>query len=224
HSRARRDLLGARFDWGRDADSRFSLTATMLDQPETEDPLGLTREQLDGDRRQAGTGAEAFGTRKSIDHRQLGLSWEKRLGNGDRLQLRGYLGDRQVRQFLAFSGAAVGSSGGVVDLDRGFGGVGAQWTRRLPLAWGPASLTIGVEYDRMDERRRGFVNDMGVAGERRRDEMNTVWNFDHFLIAEWWFAQRWRLAGGLRHSRVAFGVDDAFVDASNPDDSGSRSY
>src|SRR5690606_23921679 len=119
HSRTRRDLLGARLDWGPDADSRFSLTATMLDQPETEDPLGLTREQLAADRRQAGTGAAAFGTRKSIDHRQVGLSWDRRLANGDRLQLRGHIGDRQVRQFLAFSGAAVGSSGGVVDLDRG---------------------------------------------------------------------------------------------------------
>ncbi|NLD67853.1 MAG: TonB-dependent receptor [Limnobacter sp.] len=224
HSRTRRDLLGARLDWGEDTDSRFSLTATLLDQPETQDPLGLTREQLDEDRRQAGAGALAFDTRKSIDHRQVGLSWERRLGERDTLELRGYAGDRQVRQYLAFSGAAPSSSGGVVDLDRAFGGVGAQWTRRLPLAWGPASFTLGIEYDRMAERRKGFVNDMGVAGDLRRNEMNTVWNFDQFAIAEWWFAERWRLAGGVRHSRVSFDVDDDFLTPVNPDDSGSRSY
>ncbi|MFA7666549.1 MAG: TonB-dependent receptor [Burkholderiaceae bacterium] len=224
HSRTRRDLLGARLDWGVDGDSRFGLTATLLDQPDTLDPLGLTREQIDENRRQAGAGALAFDTRKSIEHRQVGLNWDKRLNDRDTLTLRGYIGDRQVRQFLAFSGAAPGASGGVVDLDRAFGGLGAQWTRSLPLAWGPANLTVGVEYDRMGERRRGFVNESGVAGELRRNEMNTVWNFDQYAIAEWWFAERWRLAGGVRHSRVAFDVDDDFITAINPDDSGSRSY
>lgn len=224
HSRTRRDLLGARLDWGDDASSRFNLTATVLDQPDTQDPLGLTRAQLEANRKQAGTGAEAFDTRKSIAHRQVGLRWDKQLDARNTLSLRGYIGDRQVRQFLAFSGAAPGAAGGVVDLDRAFGGLGVQWTRRIPTEWGPASFTVGAEYDRMGERRRGFVNDAGLVGEPRRNEMNTVWNFDQYAIAEWWFAERWRLAGGVRHSRVAFDVDDDFVTSINPDDSGSRSY
>lgn len=45
-----------------------------------------------------------------------------------------YGGERAVRQFLAFSGAAPGSSGGVVDLDRGFGGLNLQWTKSVRTA------------------------------------------------------------------------------------------
>lgn len=224
HSRARRDLFGAKLAWG-DADaSRFALTATALDQPDTEDPLGLTREQYEQDPRQAGAGALAFDTRKSVAHRQLGLEWARRLGPRDTLTLRGYAGDRRVTQFLAFSGAAPTSSGGVVDLDRGFGGLGLQWTRSGRTAWGPFALTLGMDYDRMDERRRGFVNDFGVAGELRRNEMDSVWNFDQYAIAEWWFAERWRLAGGMRRSSVSFRVRDDFVTGFNPDDSGGRDY
>ena len=224
HSRARRDMAGAKLAWTAGDASRFTLTATALDQPDTQDPLGLTREQLDADPTQAGTGALAFDTRKRIDHRQVGLGWQRQLGPQDTLQVRGYFGDRLVRQYLAFSGAAPGSSGGVVDLDRGFGGLGVQWTRTSRLAWGPFSFTLGVDYDRMSERRRGFVNDAGTIGELRRDELDSVWNFDQYAIAEWWFAERWRLAGGLRHSSVTFRVQDDFVTAANPDDSGRRDY
>ncbi len=224
HSRARRDLLGAKIAWGAHGDGRFALTATTLDQPDTQDPLALTDAQLASDPRQAGTGALAFDTRKSVGHRQAGLAWERKLGDRETLRLRGYAGERDVTQFLAFSGAAATSSGGVVELDRGFGGIGVQWTRTEPLAYGSLAVTLGVEYDRMGERRKGFVNDLGVAGALRRDEFDTVWNFDQYAIAEWWFAERWRLAGGLRHSSVRFRVEDDFVTTANPDDSGQRGY
>ena len=53
------------------------------------------------------------------------------------LRVTGYGGQRQIRQYLALSGVGATSSGGVVDLDRNFGGVGARssgaaasWTGR----------------------------------------------------------------------------------------------
>ena len=42
------------------------------------------------------------------------------------LHVAGYGGRRLIRQYLAFSGAALTSSGGVADLDRDFGGLGAR--------------------------------------------------------------------------------------------------
>ena len=49
------------------------------------------------------------------------------------------------------------SAGGVVDLDRSFGGVGLNWVHKtrvndLPLQW-----TVGVEADRLKETRQGFL-------------------------------------------------------------------
>jgi iron complex outermembrane receptor protein len=224
HSRTRRDLFGARLDWGEREHSRFSITASVLDQPDTEDPLGLTRAQFDADPRQADAAATRFGTRKSVAHRQLGFDWRLALSGTREFRLRAYGGDRAVRQFLAFAGDGPGASGGVVDLDRGFGGIGLQFTQRGRLAGGPYTLTFGVDHDRMSERRRGFVNDFGSAGALRRDERNSVWNFDQYLIADWWFAERWRLAGGLRRASVHFGIADDFIEPGNPDDSGARTY
>src|SRR5690606_5358575 len=224
HSRSRRDLAGARLVWSPDSVTSLALNATLLAQPDTQDPLGLTRQQLEQDPRQAGTGAVAFDTRKSIDHRQVGLAWERRLDASDTVRARGYLGDRRVKQFLAFSGAAPTSSGGVVDLDRGFGGANLQWSRSTRAAGGRLDLSLGVDYDRMAERRRGYVNASGVAGALRRNEMDTVASFDQYAIAEWWFAPRWKISGGARHARVAFDVDDDFVTTVNPNDSGGVRY
>ncbi|ODS97299.1 MAG: hypothetical protein ABS56_09980 [Lautropia sp. SCN 69-89] len=224
HSRTRRDLASARLTHVDHPDSRFALDATVLHQPETGDPLGLTRQQVKEDPRQAGTGAIAFDTRKSVEHRQLGLSWQSRLGARDTLTLRGHLGERQVTQFLAFSGAAASSSGGVVDLDRGFGGASLQWTRSTALADGHLDFTLGIDYDRMEERRRGYVNESGVAGALRRNEMDTAASLGQYAIAEWWFAPDWKLSGGVRRSSVSFDVRDDFVTAFNPDDSGSKRY
>jgi hypothetical protein len=46
------------------------------------------------------------------------------------------------------------------------------------LAGGPVSVTVGVDYDRMQENRKGFVNNFGFAGALRRDEDDTVYDFD----------------------------------------------
>src|SRR5690606_35993072 len=78
HSRTLRDLAGAQIGWSGDDDT-FTLNATALDQPDTQDPLGLTRAQLQENRRQPGTGALAFDTRKSVTHRQAGADWQHRL-------------------------------------------------------------------------------------------------------------------------------------------------
>lgn len=223
HSRTRRDLANARLVWSDDR-NRFSLSAIALDQPDTLDPLGLTRDQLAQDPRQAGNGALAFDTRKSVDHRQVGIDWERRIGADSTLRVRAYGGERALRQFLAFSGAAPGSSGGVVDLDRGFGGLNLQWTTSVRTSRGRIDATVGVDYDRMNERRRGFVNAGGIAGELRRNESDTVRSFDQYALVEWWLTPQWKLAGGARRSSVRFSVRDDFIDATNPDDSGSREY
>lgn len=223
HSRARRDLANARIAWS-DSTNRLSLSAMALDQPDTLDPLGLTRVQRDTDRRQPGTGALAFDTRKSVDHRQVGANWERRFGAEGTLRVRAYGGERRVVQFLAFGGTAPGSSGGVVDLDRGFGGLNVQWTTSVRTAAGRIDATVGVDYDRMNERRRGFVNERGTAGELRRDESDTVRDFDQYALVEWWFTPNVKLSGGARRSDVRFSVRDDFADATNPDDSGSLEY
>jgi iron complex outermembrane recepter protein len=224
HSAATRDVANLRMRIVPDERSSFTAIANLLDQPDTQDPLGLTRAQLEEDPSQAGGNAEAFNTRKSIRHLQAGAAYERQITDDDRLRAMGYFGDRDLTQFLANPSAAVTGSGGVVDLARKFGGGSLQWDHEGLLAGAPYEITLGVEYDRMEERRRGFVNVAGVRGDLRRDEDDTVYSVNEYLIAQWRPIKRWVVSGGVRHSEVRFEVQDDFVVATNPDDSGRLSY
>ena len=224
HSAAQRDTANLWLRYRPDEASTLTVLGNALDQPDTQDPLGLTQEQLDADPTQAGLGAVEFNTRKSIRHLQGGLNYQRELSEQDSVRMLGYFGDREVEQFLANPSDAITGSGGVVDLDRKFGGAGLRWNHAGTLAGAPYEFTLGAEYDRMKERRRGFVNVLGERGELRRDEDDVVYNFDQYLIGSWKPTERWQIAGGLRRSEVHFESTDYFVVDINPDDSGSREF
>jgi iron complex outermembrane receptor protein len=224
HSAAQRDTANLWLRYRPDEASTLTILGNALDQPDTQDPLGLTQEQLDADPTQAGLGAVEFNTRKSIEHLQGGLTYERELSEQDSVWVLGYVGDREVEQFLANPSDAITGSGGVVDLDRKFGGTGLRWRHAGTLAGAPYEFTLGAEYDRMKERRRGYVNVLGERGELRRDEDDVVYSFDQYLIGSWKPTERWQVAGGLRRSEVRFESTDYFIVDSNPDDSGRREF
>jgi iron complex outermembrane receptor protein len=224
HSAARRDHLNAKFRIAFDTGAKLTAVLNALDQPDTKDPLGLRRAQMDDDPRQADPAAILFDTRKSIEHRQGGLVYEHPVGGGDTLRLSAYGGARDVVQYLSIPlgpQMAPTSGGGVVDLDRSFGGAAVRYTFSRETGSGPVKLTAGFQYDRMDEHRTGFINNFGRRGALKRDQDDEVSNTDAFAIAEWSFAPRWVLAGGARASRVRFESRDHFIAPGNPDDSGS---
>ncbi|HKA40659.1 MAG TPA: TonB-dependent receptor [Burkholderiales bacterium] len=227
HSSARRDQLNAKVKY--DAGNRGVLTMVVnsLDQPETQDPLGLTAAQVARNPRQADPVAFTFNTRKSIAQTQLGVTYSLPLTAADVLEARAYAGDRQVTQYLAIplaTQAAATHSGGVVDLDRGYGGAGLRWTHTAELAGTQLIATAGVDYDNQDERRTGFINNNGVTGALKRFEDDTVYDTDFYAQVEWRFAERWTLLAGVRHSRVEFDSKDYFIAPGNPNDSGSVGY
>jgi iron complex outermembrane receptor protein len=224
HSAAVRNLGNAKFTYAVGADSSLTLLANAIDQPDSLDPLGLTAQQVLQDPRQAGTNAIAFNTRKSVQQTQGGLAYKRRLTREDTINVIAYGGHRDITQYLAFTGAALTSSGGVVDLDRDFGGAGLQWTRATALAGGPLAFTLGIEYNSMTDLRKGYVNNFGVQGALRRDERDTVYAFDQYLQFQWDFAPRWQFSGGVRHTSVPFEVQDHYVTAANPNDSGSVTH
>jgi iron complex outermembrane receptor protein len=224
HSAAQRDTANLWLRYRPDEASTLTVLGNALDQPDTQDPLGLTQEQLDADPTQAGLGAVEFNTRKSIRHLQGGLTYARELSEQDSVRVLGYFGDREIEQFLANPSDAITGSGGVVDLDRRFGGTGLRWNHAGTLAGAPYEFTLGAEYDRMKERRRGYVNALGERGDLRRDEDDVVYNFDQYLIGSWNPTERWQIAGGLRRSEVHFESTDYFIVDINPDDSGSREF
>jgi iron complex outermembrane recepter protein len=227
HSAATRDQAFAKITTLPDADSRLMLVVNGLRQHDTQDPLGLTWPAVQRDPRSADPVATTFNTRKSIDHQQLGATYERRFGT-DSLQLTAYAGNRQVIQYLAIPPGPQNNllnSGGVIDFDRNFAGIDAHWSAVRPLAGGSLTATAGVDYGRSSDDRQGYANfigpQLGVKGRLQRDEQDIVSSLDPYLQAEWQ-AGPWALTAGLRHSRVKVGVDDRFL--RNGDDSGNLDY
>jgi iron complex outermembrane receptor protein len=223
HSAVRRDHYNLKFKYGLRPETSLTVVGNQLRQPETQDPLGLTRAQFEENPRQATPTAIQFDTRKTISQEQLGATLSHRIDSLSTIQATAYGGTRWVEQYLAIPLAVQNSpthSGGVVQLDRNYGGGALRFFTDI----GAFRISLGGEYERMAERRKGFVNANGVAGELRRDEDDTVSSADLYAQAEWRFAERWSAHGGLRTSRIEFRSEDHFIVAGNPDDSGTRDY
>ena len=227
HSEARRKLFNAKLDLSTSAATSVTVVANVLDQPLSRDPLGLTRAQVQANPRQAVPIAYAQDTGKTISQRQVGLVAEHRFDPARSLTARVYTGTRDLDQWLAIpvaAQAAATSAGGIVDLDRRYGGLGLQYTHRIPTDAGLVSVVVGVDHDSMSERRRGFINDGGLRGALKRDEDNRVRNTDFYGQIAWDLSEAWTLIAGARSSRVRFTTRDDYIVAGNPDDSGRASY
>jgi len=224
HSTVTRDLSNAKFKM-QAPNGTVTMVLNAIDQPETQDPLGLSRAQLSSNPRQADPSASQFNTRKSVRQNQVGLVYDMNFGAADKVQARTYLGDRQVTQYQAIPLAAqlaATSSGAVVDQDFGYEGVGVRWTHNISEGARPLNFTTGVDYDRMAQHRMGYINNFGIQGALKRDEENKVTNNDAFAQLEWKFAPRWSTNAGLRYSNVRFNSSDYYL--SNGNDSGAVSY
>ncbi len=221
HSAAQRDTLNGRaaFDT---VIGQLRLSVNAVDLPDAQDPLGLTRAQADDNPRQASPQALQFNTRKSVRQAQAGGELQSDWGGGWHSTAAAWLGDRSVTQFLAIPVAPQlnpNHAGGVIDLDRQFGGLDARVQRSL----GDSTYTLGIDLERLNEARRGFENfrspgELGVIGNLRRDERNTVTSRDVYGQFETAMSASWKLTAGVRASSIDFDTDDHYL--VNGNDSG----
>jgi len=231
HGRAERENGHGKFTYDLGGGRHLTLIANTVAVPNADDPMGLTRAQLDTNPRQPQPAAVLFDTRKSV-HQQLGGAiYEQPLGDEQTLRILGYYGDRSVQQFQSIPIATQlnpASSGGVIDLDGNFYGSDVRWSYHGLLAGKSLDLTAGLSYDRQNQHRLGFNNfvgnTLGVLGALRRDEQDDEFNFDEYAQASWNVAARWLLSGGIRHSDVALSALDNHVTPISPNYSGRVNY
>ncbi|MBT9554138.1 MAG: TonB-dependent receptor [Hydrogenophaga sp.] len=227
NSAAQRRHLNAKLRLQASEDTRYTLIANAFDQPESGDPLGLTRAQLAANPQQTDSRSIDAQAGKDVSQNQIGLVAEHRLNPDSGLTARVYAGERDLDNRLAiplFVQQVPTAAGGVVNLDRSYSGVGLQYRQRVKLGEGQVETTLGLDHDRMDERRRGYINNLGVQGELKRDEDDAVNSTGVYAQANWAVNADWSAVAGLRSSRVNFRVRDRFINDSNPDDSGSADF
>ena len=226
HSSARRDQTFAKFNVEPDDDSKLALIYSSLEQNGTQDPLGQTWAGYKADPRSVSSNALTYNTRKSIDHQQLGMNYERYMGDAT-LQVNAYTGRRSVIQYLSIPKGVPSNErgGGVVQFDRKFYGGGVRWMQPIDSVPGELMIITGLDFDQSEDSRHGYQNysgnTLGVKGELRRNEIDTARSLDPYIQANW-AIDRWTLQAGLRHSTMELDVDDQFL--SNGDASGSKTY
>ncbi|SUD42531.1 TonB-dependent outermembrane receptor [Pseudomonas fluorescens] len=229
HSSARRDQTFAKLNLEPDDDSKLALIYSSLEQNGTQDPLGQTWAGYKADPRSVSSNALAYNTRKSIDHQQVGMNYERYIGDAT-LQVNAYTGRRSVIQYLSIPKGTPTNElggGGVVQFDRKFYGGGVRWMQPIDSVPGELMIITGLDFDQSEDSRHGYKNyngnTLGVKGELRRNEIDTARSLDPYIQANW-AIDRWTLQAGVRHSTMELDVNDKFFSNGNGDASGNKTY
>jgi iron complex outermembrane receptor protein len=210
HSHAERNTANAKLRLDLGTGSTLTVTGNAIETPFVQDPLGLTRAQMQADPEQAGSNALAYNTRKSLSQQQIGATLATNVSPGNDLEATLYAGHRATTQFQAILAGVEANPlhpGGVIDLGREYRGGDAHWITRLEPGGKPLVVTLGASIDGLDEDRHGYLNfigsELGVIGALRRHESNRVLAVDEYAQAEWDPAARWRAIAGVRHNDIS---------------------
>lgn len=232
HSGARKNLANARLGVRINDVSKLTLLLNSVDI-KANDAGGLTADEWHDNPRQSPRG-DQYNTRKNTRQTQAGLRYERQLSAQDDLSVMMYAGERETTQFQSIPRAPQlkpSHAGGVIDLTRHYQGIDTRLTHRGELLV-PVTLTAGLDYENMSERRKGYENfvmvngapQYGEQGALRRNERNLMWNVDPYLQTQWQLTDKLSLDAGVRYSSVWFDSNDYYITPGNGDDSGDASY
>ena len=232
HSGARKNLANARLGVRINDVSKLTLLLNSVDI-KANDAGGLTADEWRDNPRQSPRG-DQYNTRKNTRQTQAGLRYERQLSAQDDLSVMMYAGERETTQFQSLPRAPQlkpSHAGGVIDLTRHYQGIDTRLTHRGELLV-PVTLTAGLDYENMSERRKGYENfvmvngapQYGEQGALRRNERNLMWNVDPYLQTQWQLTDKLSLDAGVRYSSVWFDSNDYYITPGNGDDSGDASY
>jgi iron complex outermembrane recepter protein len=234
HSSAEKNLGNAKLGVRIDDVSTLTLLFNSV-HVDAQDPGGLTEAQWQQNPRQVASNVTLYNARKTVDQTQGGLHYQRQMSENDDLSVMMYAGVRETTQYQSIPASSQSNPahpGGVISLTRHYQGIDTRWTHRDTLFTIPLTVTGGLDYETMTERRKGYENfttnngvtDYGVMGDMRRNERNLMWNLDPYLQTAWQLTDKWSLDAGVRFSTVNFDSNDFYITPGNGDDSGNATY
>ncbi len=183
----------------------FRLLLNYGNSPQAEDAGGLTAEQVKIDRRQARPQNLQFDAGESVEQGRAGAIVEHRIDDRQRLTLRGFVTVRRFDNRLAFQ------NGGVVEINRLFGGGGIQYELNNELFHRSYRMQAGLDLDRQRDHRRRFNNEQGEKGFATFDQNEKYGSLGAYWIHQLQLTDRWSLTASTRLDRVRLAIDDQFL-------------
>lgn len=239
NSRTENFLVNSKFRYDIDNTSDITLTANAIDSPEAQDPGGLSRTRvpfnpapgslppstgLDAGLTSAQRNNVRFDAGESVEQQQIGLLYNKSVGEKHDFILRNYYVFRNFNTNLPF-GREVGAVGGIVGLDRFFTGGGGQYSYSDNLFGHKNRLTVGFDIDSQMDERINYQNiaNSSAFGPKSLDQDEDVFSWGIFLQNEFSITDSLALTAGVRYDEVEFDFTDKhFVDGT--DDSGKITF
>jgi iron complex outermembrane receptor protein len=225
-------LLNTKFRYAIDPSADVTLTFNAVDSPEADDPGGLRRTG-NAFNTDLSTPSAAqrnnlrFDAGESVKQQQLGLLYNKSIGDQHQFTLRNYYVFRDFDAKLPFGyfGGPLVPSGGIVDLQRFFVGGGAQYSYTGALSGMKNRFSVGLDIDNQMDERVNYTNiiDSSVIGPKSLDQEEDVFSWGLFMQNELALSDSLELTLGARYDEVEFDFSDRyFVDGS--DDSGNIAF
>ncbi|HEU4566015.1 MAG TPA: TonB-dependent receptor [Gemmatimonadaceae bacterium] len=212
--------------------TQLTLQAIYFDEPEAQDPGALTKAQFDSAPRMADPFWVRRGVRKDVSQGQVGLTAERAVGAGE-VSASVYGGWRDLFN------ARPSNPPGNITIDRASYGASFRATAPFRVTGIEHRLMLGVDAQAVNDDRSQRGNCIGITAPDRGctaeilgaglaegvlmlDQTEKVSSVGPFVRDEIAIGDRLRLFLGARADYVKFEVDDHFINAQNPDDSGDR--
>ncbi len=217
-SRARKTLLRSKLSYAFSERHRLTALLTYLDGPTSQDPGGLTAEQVAADRRQPNLFSARFDAGQDVEQWRLGLVWDSTLAHGGQLRSRAFYTQRDFLQQLPFPGASI------VGFDREFYGTGVQYTHEVPLGGRALNYTAGLDAEQQRDDRDRFRREFDASfGPRVLDQVERAGFVAAYVQGDLALTERFTATAGARFDRIRFRIDDRFQPGER-DFSGRRNF
>ena len=221
NSKTERKQFNGKMSFDATEQLHVNVAVNQFDMPLAEDPLGLTRAQLQADPSMAGTNAAKYFVRKIVLQNQIGSSATYKIDQDRSVTSRLYYGTRDNLQYQAPTGTPV--NGLWTGLNRNYYGAGLQYNEKTVWGGTPIEWAGGYEFDRSRELRQAGASLLGQKATTTRREDNQSENSDFFLQGTAFATDVVSIVVGLRYSTVRFASDDYYL-ADGSDGSGNATY
>jgi iron complex outermembrane receptor protein len=217
HSSVENRHVGGKLRYYLNDVSDVTVVLNYADSPWAQDAGGLTRAEVDQDRRQARARNVALAAGEQVNQGKLGFVYRNELSGGNEIVFTQYSLFREFANKLPILPAA---GDGIVEFERiGLGG-GIKYVGRREWDDRSNQLVAGIDAEFQEDDRRRFANLNGARGALGFDQLEVVRGVGPFVRNEFRPSERLALIAGVRYDNLRFEAEDRFLVDGN--DSGTR--
>ena len=200
HSAVENNLFNFRSNHKLTDKTKLSLQLNHVSSPIAQDPGGLNLQEFQTNPLAARTLNISYNAGERLTHSKVGVSVISQISAKTVLNTYGFYSGRDFDAFLPFE------YGGVVDLNRAYGGQGSS----LEHTAGDLKFQVGYDWASQNDHRQRYENLKGTIGEQTLNQ-NEIFNaLGGYLITQWQ-KNNWTLNGGLRYDQNVLSIEDRFL-------------